>query len=89
MVTREDPYGHRKDSLWPEQAISLEQAINIFTINGAKALGLKARTGSIKVGKSADLIVLNQNLFDITPNKISDTQVMKTFFGGELVFERK
>ena len=86
MVTRRDPYGQRKDSLWPEQATSLEHAINIFTINGAKALGLETLTGSIEVGKSADLIVLDQNLFDENSEKISDTKIMKTFFGGDLVF---
>ena len=87
MVTRRDPYGQRKDSLWHEQAISLEQAINIFTINGAKALGQETRTGSIEVGKSADLIVLDQNLFDANSEKISDTKIIKTFFGGDLVFK--
>lgn len=85
MVTRRDPYGKTGGSLWPEQAITLEQALKIFTIEGAKALRLEAETGSIKVGKSADLIILRQNLFTIKPTDIADTIVEITFFAGKIV----
>ena len=89
MVTRRDPYEQREDSLWPEQAISLAATIEIFTIGGANALGLAEQTGSVEVGKSADLIVLEKNLFNISPQEISDVKVNLTFFDGELVYERK
>ena len=71
----------------PEQAISLEQAIGLFTISGARALKLDAQTGSLAVGKSADFIVLQDNLFEIPASRISDTRVAMTFFEGELVYK--
>lgn len=85
MVTRRDPRGETPGALWPEQAISLEQTLRIFTIEGAKALRLAEETGSLKVGKSADMIVLGHNLFSIEPGAIADTTVEMTLFAGEIV----
>jgi predicted amidohydrolase YtcJ len=86
MVTREDPQGVRKGALWAEQAIDLPTVIDIFTINGAIAMRKSDITGSIEVGKSADFIVLNHNLFEIPPQEISDTAVYRTVFQGRIVY---
>jgi predicted amidohydrolase YtcJ len=78
-----------KDStevLWPEERVTLEQMIRSFTINGAYANFLEKETGSIEVGKKADLIVLNKNLFEIPVTEISNAKVLLTFFEGEEVF---
>ncbi|MCF7980402.1 MAG: amidohydrolase [Pseudomonadales bacterium] len=88
MVTRADPRGQFPGTFWPEQAITLAQALEIYTMGGARALRLENQTGSVMLGKSADLTVLNQNLFDIPVEKISDTQVEMTFFTGKMVFQR-
>lgn len=88
MITREDPKALVKGTLWKEQSISLEQALRIFTLDGAKALKLGDVTGSIEAGKSADFIIINQNLFDISPHEISETKVEFTYFEGKVVFER-
>ena len=88
MVTRRNPSGKTTGALWPEQAISAEQALRIFTIEGAKALRLEAETGSIKVGKNADMIVLDQNLFSISQDEIADTAVVMTLFAGEVVHQK-
>ena len=88
IVTRRNPSGETPGALWPEQAISLEQALRIFTIEGAKALRLEPETGSLKVGKSADMIVLGQNLFSINPDDIADTRVDMTLFAGEVVHQQ-
>ncbi len=69
----------------PEERISLQSAIEAFTINAAFVNKQEKETGSIEVGKLADLIVLDQNLFDIAPSKISDTKVLLTLFGGKPV----
>jgi predicted amidohydrolase YtcJ len=86
LVTRADPYGESPGTLWPEQAVSLEEAIRIYTVNGAHAIGRPDETGSIRVGKSADVIVLDRNLFEIAPDAIGETAVVWTWFAGKLVY---
>jgi predicted amidohydrolase YtcJ len=86
MVTRRNPLSDSDEALWPEQAITLDQALKIFTLNGALASRLEHKTGLIKAGKSADLIVLNQNLFEVPIERVSETIVLMTFFEGKLVY---
>ncbi len=86
LVTRRDPYGNFPGALWIEQAVDLETALRIFTINGAVAGRQADRTGTIEVGKSADFIVLDRNLFEIPPEDISDTQVLLTVVSGREVY---
>ena len=86
MVTRRDPYGNFPGALWPEQAVDLETAIRIFTINGAAAGKQAHRTGTIEVGKSADFIVLDRNIFQVPVEDISETQVLLTVVSGEEVY---
>ena len=88
MVTRRNPKGAYPGTLWPQQALDLETAIEIYTRNPALAMGLGHITGSIEVGKSADVIVLDQNLFEVAPDRLSQTKVLSTFFEGRLVHER-
>ncbi|WP_298256731.1 amidohydrolase [Bradyrhizobium sp.] len=89
MVTRRNPSGEFGDStLWPEQALDLATTLEIYTINGARTLQLGGVTGSVEIGKSADLIVLDRNLFEIAANEIADTKVMTTYFEGQAVYER-
>ena len=86
MVTRRDPYGNFPGELWPEQAIDLETALRIFTINGAVAGKQADRTGTIEVGKSADFIVLDRNIFQVPVEDISETQVVLTVVSGKEVY---
>lgn len=89
MVTRRNPAGDFPgESLWPEQALDLATVIEIYTIDAARAAGLGGITGSIEVGKSADLIVLDQPLFEIPADRIAKTNVQMTFFEGRKVYER-
>ena len=89
MVTRRNPSGEFGDStLWPEQALDLATTLEVYTINGARALGLADTTGSVEIGKSADLIVLNRHLFDTAPTDLADTKVLTTYFEGRAVYER-
>jgi predicted amidohydrolase YtcJ len=72
--------------LWPEERVTIEQMIRSFTINGAYANFLEKETGSIEVGKKADLIVLDKNLFEIPVTEISKSKVLMTLFEGKEVF---
>jgi predicted amidohydrolase YtcJ len=88
MVTRRDPHHPAGRALWPEEAIGLADALRIYTLDGAAALRREAETGSIVVGKSADFVVLDHNLFKVPASQIAATEVAMTFFRGKLVYER-
>jgi hypothetical protein len=88
LITRRNPDGKFDGALWQEQALDLPAAIAAYTANPARAMGMDGVTGSLAVGKSADLIVLDRNLFEIAPTDIADTRVVTTFFEGRVVFER-
>ena len=85
-LTRVDAIDHATEVMNPLQRISLDRAIEAFTINAAFVNHLDESTGSIEAGKLADLIVVDQNLFDIDTSKISETRVLLTLFGGKPVF---
>ena len=85
-ITRVDADSHATEVMNPEQRISIDQAIEAFTLGSAYVNHQDDVTGSIEVGKFADLIVLNQKLFEIKPEKISDTKVLLTLFGGKAVY---
>jgi predicted amidohydrolase YtcJ len=71
-----------------DQALTLEESIRIHTLNGSWTLRLDDDTGSIEAGKSADMIILNHNLFEIPKTDIHGTEVQKTIFNGEVVYVR-
>jgi predicted amidohydrolase YtcJ len=73
--------------LWPEESVSLNDMIASYTYNGAYANFLENKTGSIEVGKSADMIVLDKNLFKIAPTEISKGKVLMTMFQGKEVYK--
>lgn len=93
MVTRQDPAPATEGNTvkghgWIDQRLTVREAIKIYTIDGARALGLHEQTGSLVTGKSADFIILNHNLLEIPPEKINDTEVQMTYFEGRLVYEK-
>jgi predicted amidohydrolase YtcJ len=86
LVTRRDPRGRTPGALWPEESVPLEDAIRIYTVNSARALRLEHTAGSIEVGKSADLVVLDRNLLRASPEAIAAVNVRMTWFEGRLVY---
>ncbi len=87
-VTRKDPDGPESDSpaFIPEERIELDSALAAYTIGSAYANFREKETGSIETGKSADLIVLSNNLFDVRPSEINQTKVLLTLFEGKKIF---
>ncbi len=72
--------------LGPQERMSLADMIAAYTINGAHANFVENETGSIEVGKKADLVVLERNLFEIPESEIADTQLLMTVFEGRVVY---
>ncbi len=87
-ITRGFPGHSEIEKFNADQAITLEETIKVHTLNGAYVMKLDDVTGSIEVGKSADMIVLNHNLFDIPVNDIHKTEVKKTVFKGHVVYQK-
>jgi predicted amidohydrolase YtcJ len=78
---------NRGDGIYdPGEAISLEKAIEGYTINAAYASFEEDIKGSIEVGKLADIIVLSENLFQIPANKVKDAEVLLTIVGAKEVY---
>jgi len=87
MVTRKHPLGEVPGVSGAGEAIDLATVLRIFTLNGSHAVKLEKMTGSIEEGKYADMIVLDQNIFEVSVDKISETQVLRTVLAGETVYQ--
>jgi predicted amidohydrolase YtcJ len=85
-ITRSEIDTVPEEVLWPKEKATLEEMIATFTLNGAYANFLDKETGSLEVGKQADIVVLEKNLFEIAPTEIAQTKVLLTVVDGEVVF---
>ncbi len=70
-----------------EQRVTREEAIRMYTINGAYLSLEEDVKGSIEVGKLADMIVIDRDILECPEDEIRDTRVLRTFLGGETVYE--
>ena len=87
-VTRELVEGGPKDGFLPEERISLDTAIDLYTRGSAYAEFADERKGTLEPGKLADLAIFAEDLFKVEPRQILTTPVDLTMVGGRLVFER-
>jgi len=86
LVTREQP-GGSDQSFGKSQAISLDEAIDLFTVNSARHMGTENELGRLEPGMLADFIVIDQNPFDVPATELHRTEVVMTFIEGEKVYE--
>ena len=87
-VTRTDPT-RPENGVWsPENRLTVEQAIKVYTINGAHLMHLDDVSGSIEVGKWADFVVLSQNMFEVEPIDLYKTKSLMTIFKGNVVYSK-
>ena len=87
-VARKSIKGESGEGWNPEQAVSREQALKMFTIWPAFAAFEEKDKGSIEVGKLADFTVLSQDIMKIPEAEILKTRVEMTIIGGEIVYQR-
>ena len=87
-VSRKSIKGESGDGWHPEQAVSREQALKMFTIWPAYAAFEEKEKGSVEVGKLADFTVLSQDIMKIPEPEILKTRVEMTIIGGEIVYQR-
>ncbi|HUU38500.1 MAG TPA: amidohydrolase [Candidatus Desulfaltia sp.] len=86
-VTRRTTDGKHPEGWYPEQKISLEEALRTYTTNGAFAEFAETVKGKISVGYLADLVVLDRNIFEIPPQEIIEARVRTTIVGGRIVYQ--
>ena len=72
----------------PENALTREEALRLYTMNNAFLLKNEQHTGSIEPGKLADLILLDRDPLTCPVDDLQKTQVLKTWLGGKIVFEK-
>lgn len=88
-VTRRTLDGKNPNGWYPEQKISVEQALKCYTQNNAFAGFQDNKLGILKKGMLADFVVLSDNLFEIAPEKMLDVKVLRTVIGGKDVYVKK
>jgi predicted amidohydrolase YtcJ len=88
-VTRKDRSGEPGEGWFPEQKLTMEEAIELYTLGSAYAEFMEDRKGMIKKGYLADMVILNQDLMTIPHDRIMSTKVDTTIIGGKVVYQRE
>jgi len=86
MLTRRNSDPDFPGALAAAQAIPLKDALPLFTVNGARAMGMEHDTGSLQTGKWADFIILKSNILHIHPMDIAEIRPQTTCWKGQIVF---
>jgi len=88
-VARKDAKGFPDGGFRPENALNREQTLRGMTIWAAKANFEEHEKGSLEKGKIADFIILDKDIMQTPEKELLDIQTLKTFVGGQLVYEKK
>ncbi len=87
-VTRQTLEGQPTGGWFPQERVDVQTALEAYTVNNAWAAGEEEIKGSLEVGKLADIVVLDKNIFEIEPQLIKTTEVVFTLLGGRIIYER-
>jgi predicted amidohydrolase YtcJ len=88
MAVTRDGYLHLPvEPYQASQTLTVEQALQLLTVQGAYGTFEEARKGSLEPGKWADLVVLSANPFDTPVEALPEIEVLLTMVGGEIVYE--
>jgi len=88
-VTRKDRAGEPGDGWFPEQKLSMEKVIELYTLGSAYAEFMEDRKGMIKKGYLADMVIFNNDLMAIHYDQIMSSKVDFTIVGGKVVYKRE
>lgn len=85
-VNRKDFEGYPEEGFTPKERVSIYEALSMFTKNVHYATGQETVLGTLEEGRFADLVVLEENLYEIDPETIKDVKVHQTYIAGKEVF---
>ena len=85
-VTRQRPDRTPQGGWYPDQKVSVNEAVRAYTCTPALASGVGDTLGSITPGKKADIVVLDRDIYSIPPMEILETHVDMTLFDGRVVY---
>ena len=88
-VTRKDRAGEPGDGWFPEQKLSMEKVIELYTMGSAYAEFMEDRKGMIKNDYLADMVIFNNDLMTIPHDQIMSSKVDYTIVGGKVVYKRE
>ncbi len=83
-LTRRDERGQPPKGWYPEQCLTLREALQAYTYGAAFAGGIEDEIGKLERGKQADFVVLSDDPFSIPPEGIKEIRIRATFFGGDI-----
>lgn len=87
-VTRQDKHGRPEGGWLPEQRLSVEEALRMYTLGSATVCGEAKTKGTLETGKYGDMVVLDEDPFSVEPHEISSIPVNMTVMGGRVTFAR-
>jgi predicted amidohydrolase YtcJ len=87
-ITRKDMDGKPRGAFYPNERITVEEAVRMFTVGGAYASFQENQKGTLEPGKLADFVVLSEDLFKVAPDDIKDLEVLMTVVGGEIAYQK-
>ncbi|MHC4520200.1 MAG: amidohydrolase [Planctomycetota bacterium] len=87
-VTRKDRAGEPGDGWFPDQRLSIKEAIKLYTLDAAYAEFTEDRKGKIQPGYLADLVIFDRDLLTVDPETIMQARVDTTIVGGRVVYQR-
>lgn len=86
-VNRVDDEGRPAGGWLPGQRLTLDEALALFTVNAAEAVGQGDRFGSLRPGSRADLVILNRDIDLTPPGELKDVKPLLTMAGGKITFQ--
>ena len=87
-TTRKNLKGKPDDGWLANEILTVDEAVRLFTTDSAYASFEEDKKGSLEIGKCADLVVLDKNIYEIDPNDIINTNVLMTVLDGKIVFNK-
>lgn len=86
-ITRQDPQGSPPGGWYPEQKLTINEALKGYTVEAAYAEFEEGAKGSLEPGKLADLIVVSDDVTSVAPRQLLSVRVLTTFINGKVVYE--